>query len=73
MEDPAVNSDDPSSPTYTIESKDLKKGDYAIVKGMPARILDVAWSKRGKVGHPKIYYVAIDLVTGKKVEELLRS
>ncbi|KAG0043608.1 Eukaryotic translation initiation factor 5A [Gryganskiella cystojenkinii] len=54
---------DPSTPTYEIETQSLKKGDYCILDDRPYRIWEVSWSKMGKVGHPKVCYLAFDLIT----------
>jgi translation initiation factor 5A len=72
----------PSLPTHTIQSQDLKRGDYAVLCQVEpfdlkvskiCRIFDVSWSKMGKVGWPKCHYVGLDLVTGRKIEVLVRA
>lgn len=83
MSQPTVDLfNDPSSPTYTVQSKDLKRGDYAVLCQVEpfdlkaskiCRVLDVSWSKMGKVGWPKCHYVGFDLVTGRKIEFLIRA
>ena len=40
---------------------------------LPAQVVDVSTSKTGKHGHAKCHFVALDIFTGKKLEDLQPS
>merc|ERR1712083_977187 len=40
------------------------------IKGRPCKCVEVSTSKTGKHGHAKAHIVAIDIFTGKKMEDL---
>ena len=42
-----------------------------MIKGNPCKVSDVSTSKTGKHGHAKCHFVAIDIFTGKKMEDLV--
>ncbi len=44
-----------------------------VIKGRPCKIVDMSTSKTGKHGHAKVNMVAIDIFTGKKLEDLSPS
>jgi len=44
-----------------------------MIKGRPCKVSDVSTSKTGKHGHAKCHFVAIDIFTGKKMEDLVPS
>jgi len=48
----------------------LKKGGYIQIKGHPCKIAEMSTSKTGKHGHAKMNIVGIDVLTGKKYEEM---
>merc|ERR1712070_1214407 len=60
-----------SSHTYPMEGGQIRKGGYIMIKGNPCKVSDVSTSKTGKHGHAKCHFVAIDIFTGKKVEDLV--
>ncbi|KEP50169.1 putative eukaryotic translation initiation factor 5A (EIF-5A), partial [Rhizoctonia solani 123E] len=41
--------------------------------GRPCKIVDMSTSKTGKHGHAKVHLVAIDIFTGKKLEDISPS
>merc|ERR1712063_92636 len=41
-----------------------------MIKGRPCKCVEVSTSKTGKHGHAKAHIVAIDIFTGKKMEDL---
>ena len=52
----------------------LTKTDYMRhQQGRPCKIVDMSTSKTGKHGHAKVHLVAIDIFTGKKLEDLCPS
>jgi len=60
-----------SSHTYPMEGGQIRKGGYIMIKGNPCKVSDVSTSKTGKHGHAKCHFVAIDIFTGKKMEDLV--
>lgn len=51
----------------------VRKGGHMVIKGRPCKVLDVSTSKTGKHGHAKCHFVAQDIFTGKKMEDLVPS
>jgi translation initiation factor 5A len=51
----------------------LRKNGHVVIKGRPCKIVDMSTSKTGKHGHAKVHMVAIDIFTGKKLEDLSPS
>merc|ERR1719158_2747725 len=41
-----------------------------MIKGKPCKCIEVSTSKTGKHGHAKAHIVALDIFTGKKLEDL---
>jgi translation initiation factor 5A len=60
-----------SSHTYPMEGGQIRKGGFIMIKGFPCKVSDVSTSKTGKHGHAKCHFVAIDIFTGKKMEDLV--
>ena len=60
-----------ASHTYPMEAGQIRKGGYIMIKGNPCKVSDVSTSKTGKHGHAKCHFVAIDIFTGKKMEDLV--
>ena len=60
-----------SSETYPMEAGQIRKGGFIMIKGNPCKVSDVSTSKTGKHGHAKCHFVAIDIFTGKKMEDLV--
>merc|ERR1712190_72655 len=48
----------------------MGKGSFLMIKGRPCKCVEVSTSKTGKHGHAKAHIVAIDIFTGKKLEDL---
>eukprot|EP01015_Nassula_variabilis_P035324 TRINITY_DN8861_c0_g1_i1.p1 TRINITY_DN8861_c0_g1~~TRINITY_DN8861_c0_g1_i1.p1 ORF type:complete len:183 (-),score=76.23 TRINITY_DN8861_c0_g1_i1:131-679(-) len=61
--------DSGASLTYPLSIGSLKKGDYALLKGKPCKIMEINVSKTGKHGHAKATIVGVDIFTGKKYED----
>jgi len=59
-----------SSYTYPLQAGAIKKGMYLMIKNHPCKVTDVTTSKTGKHGHAKAHFIANDIFTGKKMEEL---
>src|SRR5882757_5454433 len=51
----------------------VRRVDQPTPTGRPCKIVDMSTSKTGKHGHAKVHLVAIDVFTGKKLEELCPS
>jgi len=60
-----------ASHTYPMEAGQIRKGGHIMIKGNPCKVSDVSTSKTGKHGHAKCHFVAIDIFTGKKMEDLV--
>jgi translation initiation factor 5A len=62
-----------ASATYPMQCSALRKNGFVVIKNRPCKIVDMSTSKTGKHGHAKVHLVAIDIFTGKKLEELCPS
>lgn len=59
-----------ASATYPQQAGEIRKGSHLMIKGRPCKCIEVSTSKTGKHGHAKAHIVAIDIFTGKKMEDL---
>ncbi|CRG90278.1 Eukaryotic translation initiation factor 5A [Talaromyces islandicus] len=62
-----------ASATYPMQCSALRKNGHVVIKGRPCKIVDMSTSKTGKHGHAKVHLVALDIFTGKKLEDLSPS
>jgi len=62
-----------ASLTYPMQCSALRKNGFVVIKGRPCKIVDMSTSKTGKHGHAKVHLVALDIFTGKKLEDLCPS
>merc|ERR1719456_1343501 len=60
-----------ASTTYPLEAGQIRKGGYIVIKGRPCKVVNVSTSKTGKHGHAKANFTAIDIFTGKKLEDIV--
>ena len=60
-----------ASETIPMEAGQIKKGGYICIKGRPCKVVSVSTSKTGKHGHSKSNFVATDIFTGKKLEDIV--
>jgi len=67
------STDSGASLTFPQQCSALRKNGYVVIKGFPCKIVDMSTSKTGKHGHAKVHMVAIDIFTGKKVEDISPS
>lgn len=65
-----ANSDAAKEMLSSIQSHDVKKGQYLLLKGQPCKVTDVQLSKTGKHGHMKAKISAKSLVSGTKYESV---
>jgi hypothetical protein len=61
--------DDNSSYTIPTQTSALRKGGYVMLKEAPCKIVEMSTAKPGKHGHAKVHLTALDIFTGKKVED----
>ncbi|KAF7071211.1 hypothetical protein CFC21_076599 [Triticum aestivum] len=75
-----------ASKTYPQQAGTIRKNGYIVIKNrpckvildvplkcLPCRVVEVSTSKTGKHGHAKCHFVAIDIFTGKKLEDIVPS
>ncbi|GLI68301.1 hypothetical protein VaNZ11_012662 [Volvox africanus] len=62
-----------ASQTYPQQAGTVRKNGYIVIAGKPCKVVDVSTSKTGKHGHAKCNFVAIDIFTNKKYEEMAPS
>merc|ERR1712080_139055 len=58
------------SHTHPKEAHHVKKGCYVMLKDRPCKIVEVKTSKTGKHGHAKCNITGLDILTGKKYNEV---
>ena len=56
-----------------MQCSSLRKNGFVVIKSRPCKIVDMSTSKTGKHGHAKVHLVALDIFTGKKLEDLCPS
>merc|ERR1712071_429187 len=62
-----------ASDTFPLQCSALRKGGFVMIKNRPCKVVEMSTSKTGKHGHAKVHMVALDIFTGKKLEELSPS
>nr|AAX92693.1 eukaryotic translation initiation factor 5A 4 [Picea abies] len=62
-----------ASKTFPQQAGAIRKSGYIVVKGRPCKVVEVSTSKTGKHGHAKCHFVAIDIFTSKKLEDIVPS
>merc|ERR1712039_1140568 len=62
-----------ASHTFPMQAGEIRKGSHLMIKGRPCKCVEVSTSKTGKHRHAKAHIVAIDIFTGKKLEDLCPS
>lgn len=49
---------------------EVKKNEHVMIKGHPCKIVEVSHSKTGKHGHAKCNITGVDVLTGKKYQDV---
>ncbi|GAM18292.1 hypothetical protein SAMD00019534_014670 [Acytostelium subglobosum LB1] len=62
-----------ASATYPMQCSALRKNGHVVINKRPCKIVEMSTSKTGKHGHAKVNITAIDIFTGKKLEEICPS
>ncbi|KIJ47369.1 hypothetical protein M422DRAFT_28977 [Sphaerobolus stellatus SS14] len=62
-----------ASLTFPMQCSALRKNGHVVIKSRPCKIVDMSTSKTGKHGHAKVHLIAIDIFTGKKLEDICPS
>lgn len=62
-----------ASSTFPMQCSALRKGGFVMIKSRPCKIVEMSTSKTGKHGHAKVHMVALDIFTGKKLEDICPS
>ncbi|KAL8518612.1 hypothetical protein ACS0TY_009819 [Phlomoides rotata] len=62
-----------ASKTYPQQAGTIRKNGYIVIKNRPCKVVEVSTSKTGKHGHAKCHFVAIDIFTSKKLEDIVPS
>ena len=57
---------------YPLECESVKINSYMVFQGRPCKVVEYSKSKPGKIGHPKAFFVGIDIFNGKNVKSLFQ-
>jgi len=61
------------SDDFCVSCLHVWRHSFIMIKGKPCKVLSISVSKTGKHGHAKCNFVATDIFTGKKYEDMIPS
>lgn len=56
-----------------MQASAFREGTPVLLKGRPCRVVETSTSKTGKHGGAKVHFTGVDILTGKKVQEIAGS
>lgn len=62
-----------ASKCFPQQAGTIRKNAFIVIKNRPCKVMEVSTSKTGKHGHAKCHFVAIDIFTNKKLEDIVPS
>lgn len=63
----------PYCPPFLLQFRFTCDDRFMMIKGKPCKVLSISVSKTGKHGHAKCNFLAVDIFTGKKYEDMVPS
>ncbi|CAF3947853.1 unnamed protein product [Rotaria sp. Silwood1] len=71
--EPIASYDDSADTSMNKNPEDIdsiQKSDFVVINGRLLQVIEVTYSKPGKIGRPKVYVIGIDISTGRRYEDV---